>query len=124
MPGFGNDFPTGPNAHGPAGPQGPQGDEGPQGPAGPQGPSGPAPSGQPNLVLATPSGGIAGIASLRSLVVGDLPAGIPAASIGGGAVSDTEYGYLDGVTSAIQGQIDGKQAAHEIVGQFHLQPVQ
>lgn len=30
-------------------------------------------------------------------------------SIAAGAVSTTEFGYLDGVTSAIQGQIDGKQ---------------
>lgn len=35
-----------------------------------------------------------------------LPTGIDAAKIGGGAVSNTEFGYLDGVTSSIQGQID------------------
>lgn len=39
-----------------------------------------------------------------------LPSGIDAAKIGGGAVSSTEFGYLDGVTSAIQTQIDGKAA--------------
>lgn len=34
---------------------------------------------------------------------------IPAASIAAGTVSDTEFGYLDGVTSAIQTQITAKQ---------------
>jgi hypothetical protein len=34
--------------------------------------------------------------------------GVDAASIGSGAVSNTEFGYLDGVTSAIQTQISGK----------------
>ena len=33
---------------------------------------------------------------------------IDASLVGGGSVSDTEYGYLDGVTSAIQTQLDGK----------------
>lgn len=40
----------------------------------------------------------------------DMPTGINAANIGTGVVSSTEFGYLDGVTSAIQTQIDGKQA--------------
>jgi hypothetical protein len=40
----------------------------------------------------------------------DMPTGINAANIGAGAVSSTEFGYLDGVTSAIQTQIDAKQA--------------
>jgi hypothetical protein len=40
----------------------------------------------------------------------DLPTGINANKIGTGAVSSTEFGYLDGVTSAIQTQIDSKQA--------------
>jgi hypothetical protein len=34
--------------------------------------------------------------------------GIDAAKIGAGAVSNTEFGYLDGVTSAIQTQLDAK----------------
>ena len=38
----------------------------------------------------------------------DLPTGIDAAKIGGGAVSNTEFGYLDGVSSAIQTQLDAK----------------
>ena len=40
----------------------------------------------------------------------DMPTGINAANIGTGVVSSTEFGYLDGVTSAIQTQIDSKQA--------------
>lgn len=39
-----------------------------------------------------------------------LPSGIDATKIGAGAVSNTEFGYLDGVTSALQTQIDGKAA--------------
>jgi hypothetical protein len=39
-----------------------------------------------------------------------MPTGINAANIGAGAVSSTEFGYLDGVTSAIQTQLNGKQA--------------
>jgi hypothetical protein len=37
-------------------------------------------------------------------------AAIDVSKIGAGAVSSTEFGYLDGVTSAIQTQIDSKQA--------------
>lgn len=37
-----------------------------------------------------------------------LATGIDAAKIGAGAVSNTEFGYLDGVTSAIQTQLDSK----------------
>jgi hypothetical protein len=37
-------------------------------------------------------------------------AAIDVSKIGSGAVSSTEFGYLDGVTSAIQTQIDSKQA--------------
>ena len=37
--------------------------------------------------------------------------GIDATAISTGSVSNTEFGYLDGVTSAIQTQIDGKQAS-------------
>ena len=40
----------------------------------------------------------------------DMPMAINAANIGTGVVSSTEFGYLDGVTSAIQTQIDSKQA--------------
>ena len=40
----------------------------------------------------------------------DMPMAINAANIGTGVVSSTEFGYLDGVTSAIQTQLDAKQA--------------
>lgn len=37
-----------------------------------------------------------------------VASGIDAAKIGAGLVSNAEYGYLDGVTSALQGQLDSK----------------
>ena len=40
----------------------------------------------------------------------DLPSAIDASKIGSGLVSNTEFGYLDGVTSAIQTQLNAKQA--------------
>ena len=43
-----------------------------------------------------------------SIASGDLPNGIDAAKIGSGAVSNTEFEYLDGVTSAIQTQLNGQ----------------
>jgi hypothetical protein len=46
-----------------------------------------------------------------NLAAGDLPSAMDAAKIGGGSVSNTEFGYLDGVTSAIQTQIDAKAAS-------------
>jgi hypothetical protein len=45
------------------------------------------------------------------IAAGDLPTGIDAARIGAGAVSNAEFAHLDGVTSALQGQIDGKAAS-------------
>jgi hypothetical protein len=45
----------------------------------------------------------------RLIEVADLPTGIDAANIGTGSVSNTEFGYLDGVTSAIQTQINNKK---------------
>lgn len=42
-------------------------------------------------------------------------AGINATKIGGGAVDNTEFSYLDGVTSAIQTQLDAKQNASTAV---------
>jgi hypothetical protein len=44
-----------------------------------------------------------------SLAAGDMPTGIDAANIGTGSVSNTEFGYLDGVTSSIQTQINNKK---------------
>ena len=46
-----------------------------------------------------------------TIAAGDLPTGIDAAKIGSGNVSNTEFSYLDGVTSAIQTQLNGKQAS-------------
>ncbi len=40
-----------------------------------------------------------------------IASGVDAAKIGSGAVSNTEFGYLDGVTSAIQTQLDSKQSS-------------
>jgi len=39
-----------------------------------------------------------------------FPTGIPAINIGAGTVDNTELGYLNGVTSSVQTQIDSKQA--------------
>tara|TARA_R100000808_G_scaffold3605_5_gene12627 strand:+ start:954 stop:2444 length:1491 start_codon:yes stop_codon:yes gene_type:complete len=39
-----------------------------------------------------------------------IPTGISATKIADGTISDTEFQYLNGVTSAIQTQLDGKQA--------------
>lgn len=43
-----------------------------------------------------------------SILAQDLPGGIDAAKIGAGSVDNTEFGYLDGVSGAIQDQLDGK----------------
>jgi hypothetical protein len=42
-----------------------------------------------------------------SLLPSDIPTGIPATSIGGGTIDNTEFGFLNGVTSNIQTQING-----------------
>lgn len=47
-----------------------------------------------------------------SIAAGDLPTGIDAAKIADGSVSNAEFQYLNGVTSAIQSQIDGKAATN------------
>ena len=39
-----------------------------------------------------------------------IASGVDAVKIGAGAVDNTEFGYLNGVTSAIQTQLDGKEA--------------
>jgi energy-coupling factor transporter ATP-binding protein EcfA2 len=44
-----------------------------------------------------------------SLTAADISGQIPATQIGGGAVDNTEFSYLDGVTSALQTQLNGKQ---------------
>jgi len=45
------------------------------------------------------------------LAASDMPTGIDAAKIGGGSVDNTEFGYLNGVTSAIQTQLNSKQGS-------------
>lgn len=59
--------------------------------------------------VAGPVSGVDANIALRALATSDLPAGIPAAKIGAGTVDDLEFGYLDGVTSAIQTQFSNKQ---------------
>jgi hypothetical protein len=51
------------------------------------------------------------VTSGTSLSASDIPSGIDATKIGSGSVDNTEFGYLNGVTSAIQTQLDGKQAS-------------
>lgn len=43
-----------------------------------------------------------------SIAAADLPSNIDAAKIAGGGVDNTEFGFLDGVTSSIQSQLTGK----------------
>jgi hypothetical protein len=45
-----------------------------------------------------------------TIAAGDLPTGIDAAKIADGTVSNAEFQYLNGVTSAIQTQLNGKAA--------------
>lgn len=51
----------------------------------------------------------------RLLEVADLPTNIPATNIADGSVSDTEFQYLNGVTSNIQTQIDNFSSNTEII---------
>lgn len=62
-----------------------------------------------NQVWAGPTAGAPAQPTFRSLVTTDLPSGIPATQVGNGDVDNTELSYLNGVTSGIQAQIDGKQ---------------
>lgn len=43
-----------------------------------------------------------------AIQAGDLPTGIDAAKVGGGAVSNAEFAFLDGVNSNIQNQLNAK----------------
>lgn len=45
-----------------------------------------------------------------AIQAGDLPTAIDAAKVGDGSVSSTEFGYLNGIESNIQGQLNGKLA--------------
>ena len=46
-----------------------------------------------------------------TIQAGDLPTGVDAAKLADGSVSNTEFQYLNGVTSAVQTQLDGKAAS-------------
>jgi len=48
------------------------------------------------------------------IAAGDMPSGIDAAKLGNGAVSNDEFQCLDGVTAALQGQLDGKAATTHV----------
>lgn len=61
------------------------------------------------LFWSGPSSGSATTPTYRAIATTDLPNSIPATKIANGSVSDTEFQFLDGVTSGIQGQLDGKQ---------------
>jgi len=50
----------------------------------------------------------AGYWTNSSLTASIIPSGIDASKIGAGTVDNTEFGYLNGVTSSIQTQLDGK----------------
>lgn len=56
-----------------------------------------------------------GIWKNKQLSASDMPTGIDATKINSGAVSNTEFNYLDGVTSAIQTQLDSKAADSSVV---------
>lgn len=49
-----------------------------------------------------------------------LATGIDAAKIGGGAVSTTEFDYLNGVTSNIQTQIDARMTHPQVISRLWL----
>ena len=61
-------------------------------------------------IAATYEDGDGTIDLVVSVSAGNLPTAIDAAKLGDGSVSNTEFQRLDGVSSDIQGQIDGKQA--------------
>lgn len=62
-----------------------------------------ATGGSGQVLKQTTSGGAVSVAAIAA---GDLPTGIDAANIHDGSVSNTEFSYLNGVTSAIQTQLD------------------
>lgn len=64
-------------------------------------------SGTPDYITISGQVITVGLVDLSTDVTGQLDA----TDIGGGAVDNTEFSYLNGVTSAIQTQLDGKQAS-------------
>lgn len=61
-----------------------------------------------NKVFAGPTTGGDATPTFRTLVAADIPT-IPATSIADGSISNTEFQYLNNVSSNIQDQLDGKQ---------------
>lgn len=55
------------------------------------------------------------VTSGSALSASDMPSAINAAKISTGVVSNTEFNYLNGVTSAIQTQLDGKLSSADAV---------
>lgn len=51
---------------------------------------------------------VGGALTVSVLATGDLPTGIPATNIHDGSISNTEFGYLNNVSSNIQTQLDAK----------------
>lgn len=51
----------------------------------------------------------------NSILVGELPTGIPSTNIGLGTVDNTEFSYLDGVTSSIQTQLGTKSNTTDVI---------
>ena len=60
------------------------------------------------LVLPTASGTLVATGDTGSVSNGMLGTGIDAAKLADGSISNTEFQYLNGVSSAIQTQIDAK----------------
>lgn len=96
---------TGPK--GATGPQGPKGDTGPTGPQGPQGETGPqGPAGDLSDVT-----GAASTITTSNLTANRALVSNSSGKVAVSAVTATELGYLDGVTSHVQTQLNGKQAS-------------
>lgn len=62
-------------------------------------------------VTASGPGAAAATITAGAVTNAKVASGIDAAKLGAGTVSNTEFGYLDGVTSALQPQIDSKPPA-------------
>jgi len=60
---------------------------------------------------------VAGMLDIQDLGIPNikLAAGIPATKIGSGTVNDTEFAFLDGVSSSIQTQLDNKVPATRVI---------
>lgn len=56
----------------------------------------------------------ADLSTISNIGDDEIKAGVSAAKIHDGSVDNTEYGYLNGVTSGIQGQLDGKASGTDL----------